>query len=173
MVKKPLFIEDDSDENELLNELENDITVSDGNKVINDNSVEGPEFQTFGKFSVDDNWVEKFNNEIRIPHESYELKLLREDLYDIFVNSDFYEKYAKIKKVPKQDMLRIFLYFYDNIKEKERYTVVEKFLEIADFMFMNYEIMYKELPMIYKQNLIAELDKKYTIFDKRKFHKLF
>ena len=70
-------------------------------------------------------------------------------------------------------MLKIFLYFYDNITEKQRYTSVEKFLEIADFMNMNYEMMYKELPMLYKQNLISELDKKYKIFSKKKVHKLF
>ena len=54
-----------------------------------------------------------------------------------------------------------------------RYTNVEKFLEIADFMNINYEVLYKELSMMYKQNLLAELDNQYHLFEKRKVHKLF
>lgn len=136
-------------------------------------SDDGATFQQFGKFGVNEDWVTRFNEETRQSHESYETKLLREDLYRIFTESYFYEKHTKTKKVPKQDMLKIFLYFYDNIRNSERYTAVEKFIEIANFMEMNFDILYKELPMVYKQNLIAELDKKYNIFDKRKVHKLF
>lgn len=152
------------------------ITNKDIKEVINaytDKDVDDEEFQFFGKFALNDDWVESFNNELRQPHESYEIELLRDDLYEIFINSDFYEKYSKLRKVPRQDMLKIFLYFFDNIKEKERYTNVEKFIEICNFMEMSYDIVYKELPVLYKQNLIIELDKKFKIFDKHKVHKLF
>lgn len=170
MSNKPLFIDDDElSDNDLINiELGK---VQDG--ITNHDNEDGYDFQFFGKFAVNEDWVEKYNGEIRIPHESHELRLLREDLYNIFVNSVYYEKYGKIKKVSKQDMLKVFLYFFDNIQEKQRYTIVDKFIEIVDFMNMNYDVMYKELPMLYKQNLIAELDNTYNIFDKRKIHKLF
>jgi hypothetical protein len=171
---KPLFSdEEDDNEIDITKVNRNIVTQESFETFIDPDSDDSSEYQHFGKFSVNEDWVSKYNEEIRTPHESYELKLLREDMYTVFVNSTFFEKYEKIKKVPKQDMLKIFLYFNDNVDVKNRYTSVEKFLEIADFMNMNYETLYKELPMIYKQNLIAELDKKYKIFNKRKVHKLF
>ena len=146
---KPLF-EDPSKE-----EQKNIETTEELEFFLESESDDGSTFQQFGKFGVNEDWVSKFNEETRQAHESYETKLLREDLYKIFTESYFYEKHIKTKKVPKQDMLKIFLYFYDNVKNPERYTTVEKFIEIANFMEMNFDILYKELPMVYKHNLIA------------------
>lgn len=150
-----------------------------GDNTENSNEIEKtqidnePEFQTFGQFNIDADWLSSSYNELRQLHETYEIKLLRENLYEIFVNSDFYEKYKSGAKVVKQDLLPVFLHFYDNITEKNRYTNHEKFIEIADFMSMNYEMLYKELPILYKQKIVTDVDEQYKLFDKRKTQKLF
>jgi len=168
---KKLFSENINEDNEDNKNTEKD-KFEEFSKMINNDEVDDTNYESFRKFEVDSSWLNKYDD-FRETHESYEIKVLREDLYDTFTKSFFYEKYKNLRKVQKQDVLDIFLHFYDNIPEGERYTLTEKFLEIANFMNINFDILYKELPMIYKQRLISEMNQKYKIFSNRKVNKLF
>ena len=136
-------------------------------------SSDDSEFQYFGQFAVNNDWMTENYGELKSTHESFEIKQLRENIYDIFRDSVYFNKYANDGKVAKQDMLTVFLYFYDRIKDKDRYSNVEKFIEIADFMNMNYTVLYKELPLLYKQKIIFDIDSKLGILKTKNLKKLF
>jgi hypothetical protein len=70
-------------------------------------------------------------------------------------------------------MLNVYLYFLDRIEEPERYTASEKFIAIASFMKMNFEVMYRELPILYKEAIVKELNNKYHMISNKKAHNLF
>jgi len=172
---KKLFSENMENDNNNNNDNNKNIEkdkFDEFNKIINNDEVDDTNYENFRKFEVNSSWLSRYDD-FREAHESYEMKALREDLYNIFIKSFFYEKYINLRKVQKQDVLDIFLHFYDNISEGQRYTFMEKFLEIANFMNINLDVLYKELPMIYKQRLINEMDKKYKILSNRRVNKLF
>ena len=52
-------------------------------------------------------------------------------------------------------------------------SAIEKFVNIAEFMSMSYDVLYEELAPTYKEKLLKELDLKYGIFKKKRIHRLF
>jgi hypothetical protein len=125
------------------------------------------EYEVFGKISL------KGSNSDGDSYEEYNEKKLQEEIYDIFINSKYYEEYIKNKKVPKGEVSEIYYYFDDRIPQTEEVTAVEKFINIAEFMSISYEVLYQELAPVYKEKLLRELDNKYDIFTKRKIKRLF
>lgn len=166
-MSKKLFDE----ENEFIQNEDEDSKYDELSVYIDDE--EGSAFQKFGKFAVDENWLNSDKKEMFNSHEEYENKMLEENLYDIFKNSPFNNKYEGNKKVPKHEMVLVYLYFLDRISNPVRYTAVEKFIAIASFMKMNFETMYRELPIVYKEELLKEFNKKYQILTNKRSHKLF
>lgn len=125
------------------------------------------EYEVFGKISL------KGSNSDGDSYEEYNEKKLQEEIYDIFINSKYYEEYIKNKKVPKSEVSEIYYYFDDRIPQTDEVTAVEKFINIAEFMSISYEVLYQELAPVYKEKLLRELDNKYDIFTKRKIKRLF
>ena len=105
---------------------------------------------------------------------SWEREQLGEELYNIFLESDFYEKFSKTKKkkVPKADVFKIYYYFKSNV-QKRKYTCVQIFTEICNFMNLNYKNTFDILMPLDKQDIIGELDGEYNIFKKKKTKRLF
>ena len=124
-------------------------------------------YESFGKIQVHDSFVP------RDVFDEFSDNKLQEELYNIFVQSDFYEEYAKSKKVVRSDMAKIYYYFDDRIRYSKETPAIEKFVAIAEFMSMSYETLYEELGPVYKEALLLELDNKYGIFKKRKIRRLF
>jgi len=167
-MSKKLFDE----ENEHLDDVElSDARAEELSVYLGDD--EGAEFQKFGTFAIDSNWLDSNKKETLNPHEEYENKMLENNLYDIFINAPFSRKYEGNKKVPKHEMINVYLYFLDRIEKPTRYTSVEKFIAIVLFMKMNFETMYRELPIIYKEEILKELNKKYHMLSNKRSHKLF
>jgi hypothetical protein len=125
------------------------------------------EYETFGAIKVHDKYVP------RDTFEEYTDNRLQEDLYEIFQASDFYEDYSKNKKVVRSDVARIYYYFDDNLKNSKGMAAVEKFVAVAEFMSISYDLLYEELAPTYKEALLKELDGKYDIFRKKNIKRLF
>jgi len=156
------------DEDNPLDEIEPSFeNMDEQTEIENNNNNDGEfEFQLFGTFAVDENWMTKNYSELRYLHETFEMEKLKNNLYDIFVESRFYEKYKDYSsKVTKQDLLDIFLHFYENIEDGDRYSEMDKFCEIADFFGINYDLLYKEIPITIKQKLIVDMDEKYQMLN--------
>ena len=105
--------------------------------------------------------------------DEYNEQKIQKDIYEIFVVSKYYEEYIKNKKVPKSEVAEIYYYFDERLPETEEVTAVEKFINIAEFMSISYEVLYQELGPVYKEKLLRELDRKYQVFTKRKIKRLF
>ena len=52
-------------------------------------------------------------------------------------------------------------------------AAVEKFVAVAEFMSISYDLLYEELAPTYKEALLKELDGKYDIFRKKNIKRLF
>lgn len=125
------------------------------------------DFEAFGKIEVDD---------IHRPKDSFEEYIenkIQQDLYKIFTGAEFYEDYSKSKKVPRSEVANIYYYFDERLKTTEAITAIEKFINIAEFMSISYDVLYDELAPTYKEKILKELDHKYGIFKKKKIHRLF
>ena len=133
----------------------------------NDYNTGNIEFEFFGKIkvsdSVDTGTDSRFHDN---SYSSWEKQQLREELYQIFEESSFREKYSKIKKVPKSEMVKIYYHFSDKLTEG-KYSAVQIFTEIAEFMKMNYKDMFHQLLPVDKQRIIQELNDEYNVLDKR------
>jgi hypothetical protein len=155
---KPLFITDDE-------ELFDDIVP------IEPNECEAQKHQDEVEYEYTSRPVDLNNSFI---YEDNFNKKLNEDLYEIYANSPYFDNTKKTKKLSSgYGMVEVFLYFLDRIEEPEQYSFVERFNEIASFMEMDIKSLYNQMPVLYKQRIIAELDRKYNILKNKKIHKLF
>jgi hypothetical protein len=139
----------------------------------NDYNTGNIEFEFFSTIKVKEEFSSTTSKEFTDnSYTAWEKEQLREDLYEIFENAPFRDKYAKIKKVPKNEMVRIYYYFSDQLHEG-KYSTVQVFTEIAEFMKMNYKDMFHQLLPVDKQNIVRELGEEYNIAALKKQKRLF
>jgi hypothetical protein len=98
---------------------------------------------------------------------------LQEVLLEIFKKAPFYENYTEIKKIPKGEYCKLFYYFEEELTKSRDMRMMEKFIAVADFMEMNYDILYKEISVKHKESILKEMDEEYGIFKRKKIHRLF
>jgi len=143
-------------------------------KIFNTYNYAGDhEFDYFGDdIKVDISYKEKMDNEVK--YDQYQLQKLRDDLLKIFNDSIFKDLYKESrKKVPKSQVNYIYYYFRDRIKEQDALIEMKIFIEIADFMKINYKILYNELTAIDREKIIKNLDDEFHILEKIKDERLF
>ncbi len=105
--------------------------------------------------------------------ENRTLKLLDEELYKIFKDSEYYEKYKKYKRIEGGDRLKMYYYFKEKLLKHKNYTNMEIFISIAEFFQINYDQLYGEVGVLDKECLLKELSLKYGLDQKIKTKKLF
>lgn len=125
------------------------------------------EYEVFGKLQIHDKFMP------RDTFEEYMDNRLQEEIYELFIISEFYEMYSQNKKVSKSDISRVYYYFDGLIKNSKDISPIEKFIAVADFMNISYDSLYDELAPVYKEAILKELDNKYKIFNRRKIKRLF
>jgi hypothetical protein len=125
------------------------------------------EYEPFKKIQIHD----KFASRDII--EEYSDIQLQENLYAIFIASEYFEEYSKNKKFFKSEIANIYYYFDERLMNSTAIPAVEKFVVIAEFMNIPYEVLYEELGPVYKEALLKELDGKYNIFRKKNIKRLF
>jgi lysine/ornithine N-monooxygenase len=47
------------------------------------------------------------------------------------------------------------------------------FISIAEYFGINYETLYENIPSVYREELVRELDQKYSMLKKKRIRKLF
>lgn len=138
----------------------------------NDYNAGNIEFEFLGEIKVKaefDYTSEKFTDS---SYTNWEISELQDSLYQIFEEAPFMEKYSKIKKVPKSEMYDIYYYFNENLPAG-KYSSIQRFTQIAEFMKMNYKVLFNILSPIDKQRIIKELDDEYNVLGKRNIKRLF
>lgn len=105
--------------------------------------------------------------------ESRTLKMLDEEMYNIFKDSEYYEKYKKYKRIEGCDRLKMYYFFKEKLLEKKQFTNMEIFIAFAEFFQINYDQLYNEIGVLDKENLLKELNEKYGLSHKIKTKRLF
>ena len=144
-------------------------------KIFNNKYKTGEiELKEFGDMKLDSNLMSSFGVKDIEPDTLIIYKELENILYNIYVNSPFYERFKNLReKIKKEETISIFFYFNDRIPHPEKYTSLDKFISIAEFLPMDYKILYRGLGVNYKTKLIQDLEKKYTSVRRDKTKKLF
>ena len=105
--------------------------------------------------------------------DDYNAHEVQKQLLLIFQSAPFYQNYVTNRKIPKGESCKIFYYFEDELNKIREMRLMEKFIAVADFMEISYEVLYKEISIKHKETLLKEMDEEYGIFKKRNIHRLF
>jgi hypothetical protein len=163
-----LSVEDD-DDSEFI-----PIKIQPKDKIFdNDYNTGNLDFEEYTNLPKVDSFYAEDN--LRDCYDSYEYsrKMTLETLVDeYFAETEFGKVFASKKKIPKQILPQVFV----SIKERfagSDYSGSEIFTTIADYFGINYEILYENIPSIYRAELVRELDEKYGVLRRRGVKKLF
>lgn len=105
--------------------------------------------------------------------ENRTLKMLDDEMYEIFENSPYFEKYKTPKRADGNDRIKMYYYFKQKLLEQKKYTNMEIFIAFAEFFQINYDQLYGEVGVLDKEGLLRELSQKYGLQDKIKTKRLF
>ena len=145
-------------------------------KIINNSYNTGAlDFQGFvGQMKVHHSVVDLYQDQLSDDLVEYRtLKMLEEELYEMFIKSQYYNKYKKIKRVDKNELVQMFYYFKEKLAISCKFSNMEIFIGIAEFFQINYEQLYQSISVLDKEALLRELSEKYGLSDKIKCKKLF
>jgi hypothetical protein len=97
---------------------------------------------------------------------------IMERIDNFFPDTDAGKIIGMKKKIPKQMLSKIYLTIKEIFKRGEL-TEVEYFIAVADYFGISYEVLYENIPAVYKESLVRELDNKFSILKKRGVRNLF
>ena len=101
------------------------------------------------------------------------MQLLNDEIYEIFTESPFYEKYKVPKRVDKNDMIKMYYYFKEQLGKIKNFSSMEIFVGFAEFFQINYDQLYGEIRVLDKESLLKELNEKYGLQSRIKTKRLF
>jgi len=99
--------------------------------------------------------------------------MLDDELYSIFKDSPYHEKYKIPKRIDKTDMVKMFYYFKERILKIGKFSNVEMFIGFAEFFQINYDALYSDISVMDKEYILREVSEKYGLESKIKTKKLF
>ena len=145
-------------------------------KIINNSYNQGEQtYNDFGNtIKVHDSVINLYEDQLGDNIiENRTMKMLDDEMYDIFVNSPYYEKYKKHKRADSSDRIKMYYYFKENLLKKKNYTSMEIFIAFAEFFQVNYDQLYNEVGVLDKEGLLRELNEKYGLSHRIKTKRLF
>ena len=154
-------------------ENNNDMAID---KILNNTFNTGEiKYETFtSQIKIDDGISSQYDDQLSDNMvEQRVLKMLNEELYEIFKESPFYEKYKNPKRVDKGDMIKMYYYFKNKLLRKNTFTSMEIFIGFAEFFQVNYDQLYNDVGVLDKESILKELNEKYNVKGKIKSKRLF
>ena len=92
---------------------------------------------------VEDMYKENLSDNI---DDVYIDKSLMDLMNELYVESEFYDKYGQTaKKIDRRDLMDIYYYFKNKLLDTNRYTIVQIFCAISDFFDINYKTLYNDV----------------------------
>ena len=119
--------------------------------------------------------------------ELYVIRRLMKIMYDLYLNSEFFEKYGQkqhidaskdsstlqyedlvynpvAKKIERGDLFKIYYYFKDELQKHNEFSIIQIFCTIAEFFDLNYKTLYNDiLTLEDKVNILEHLEKEYGL----------
>jgi len=103
----------------------------------------------------------------------YARKQALEVLIDEFFKKTEYTEYLESKKkIPKRILPLIYVSIVEQFKGEE-FTPSERFIAIAEYFGIRYEMLYENIPLLMREALVRELDETYEILKRKGLKKLF
>jgi len=145
-------------------------------KIINNSYNTGEiEYEAFsGTMKIDDRVASRYSDQHSDNmFEVLALKSLNDEIYKIFLESPYHEKYKNPKRVDKSDMVKMYYYFKERLVKEKSYSSSQIFMGFAEFFQINYDQLYGEIGVMDKENLLKELHLHEGLRSKIKTKKLF
>ena len=144
-------------------------------KIINNSFNSGElNYQQFTQsIKVDSRVASLYEDQLGDILEYRTAQLLNSIIYDIFEKSTYYEKYKNPKRVDKNDMIKMYYFFKDEIKKERDFSAMEIFIGFAEFFQINYDQLYNEIRVLDKESLLKELNEKLGLAGRIKTKRLF
>ena len=119
--------------------------------------------------------------------ELYVRRRLMQIMYELYLNSEFFEKYGQkkhidasrdssslkyedlvynpvVKKIERGDLFKIYYYFKDELNKYHEFSIIQIFCTIAEFFDLNYKTLYNDiLTLEDKVNILEHLEKEYGL----------
>jgi len=138
----------------------------------NDYNTGNLEFEEYGPPRVDADYAEQHMQNYYDSSEYHTRMQVMEKIDSHFKTTEPGKIIGLKKKIPKQMLSRIYLVIKEAFREGEL-TEVEYFIAVADYFGMSYEILYENIPAIHRENIVRELDNKYSVLKRKGIRKLF
>jgi len=138
----------------------------------NDYNVGNLDYEDFGTPKVEKTYADK-HMESYYNSSEYHARMEIMEVIDVFFSqSEIGKTIGLKKKIPKQMLSKIYLLLKDAFKPNEL-SEADYFTSVADYFGMSYEILYSNIPAIYREYIVKEMDDKYSILKRRGLKKLF
>lgn len=161
-----LTVLDEDDEEEFVSTPKHDKIFN------NDYNTGNLDFEEYNLPKVDTFYAEQNLNDCYDSHEYEKKKQLEEMVDQYFKDSQYSKTLSMKKKIPKQVIPLVFVEIREKFTSNE-FSCSEIFSTIADYFGLNYEILYENIPSIYREQLVRELDDKYGVLKRRGVKRLF
>ncbi len=138
----------------------------------NDYNVGNIDYETFDIPKVDTFYADVNLTDCYDSFEYNRKKTLEQTVDTYFQNTIYGKMFAFKKKIPKQILSQVFTSIRDQFLNSD-YTGSEIFISIAEYFGINYEVLYENIPSVYREELVKELDEKYSMLKKKRIRKLF
>jgi hypothetical protein len=140
---------------------------------IFDNNFDSPEFEYLSNFTFD---LDPVHKDLRSEEEKIQVEMISRDIHELIEVSRFkvfneVDEQGKTAKLKKVDINEVYGYIIDEMAKD--YTLIDIFSEMCVYFDINPSKFYNSLSNAYKEELVAELDKKTNILDKKNIKKLF
>jgi hypothetical protein len=145
-------------------------------KIINNSYNTGEmEYEVFSAtMKIDDRVASLYEDQYsENMYEVRTVKALSEDIYTLFMESPFHEKYKNPKRVDKGDMVKMYYYFKEKLIKAKSFSNAQIFMGFAEFFQINYDQLYNEVGVLDKEGLLRELNDHKSMKSKIETKKLF
>lgn len=138
----------------------------------NDYNTGNLDFEEYGIPKVDQDFVDKHMESLYDSNEYYQKMKNMEKLNEFYKDTEISQIIGIKKKIPKQLISRLYLdlrgaFEIGELQETEYFTL------LGEYFGLSYEVFYENIPAIYRESLVRELDQKYGILKRRGIKKLF
>jgi len=156
-------------------DLNNENMLSGHDKIINNSFSSGEiNYQDFGlTIKIDSAVAGLYEDQLGDIIEYRTKQLINEKIYEIFLESVYYEKYKNPKRVDKNDMIKMYYFFKIALSKIKNFSAMEIFIGFAEFFQINYDQLYSEIRILDKEAILKELSEKYVLKDRIKTKRLF
>ena len=170
-MSKALF-EEEFEEEVQSNEESTESVLKHDKIFQNDYNTGNLDFEEFGPPRVDQDFIDA-HMESSYDSANYHTKMQNmERVDDFFKESEMGKIIGQKKKIPKQMIPRLYIAMKDCFG-KDELSESEFFIIIAEYFGVSYEVFYENIPAIYREALVRELDNKYSVLKKKGIRKLF